>query len=186
MASVATTTDRIPADTSPEVRTRAPIARTLRDGLVAGQTAGLVMAAAMMAIYTFALGQTPFLPVQTIGAYVRGSSALEGMNPTAFAAGVAMHQLGPSLAWGLAFGVLVAVIRPRRAMALMLLGLLVGLLAQVVDVYVLLPRFALELGVPNYWGEHVHPAVSWLLHGVFGLSLSIFPWKFDPMARRYA
>ena len=182
----APTAHRIPDDALPEARARAPVARTLRDGLVAGQTAGLAMAVAMMAIYTFVLGQTPFLPLQTVGAFARGGSALDGIQPLAFAAGLAMHQLGPALAWGLVFGILVALIRPERAMALMFLGLFVGLLAQVVDVYFLLPRFAAALDVPNYWAAHVHPAASWFVHAVFGLSLSLYPWKFDPAAHRYA
>jgi len=185
MASVSTA-HRIPANSSTDVRPRAPIARTLRDGLVAGQTAGIVMAVALMAVYTFVFGQSPFVPLQTIGAYARGASALDGIDPVAIAAGVALHQLGFALAWGLLFGIFVAVIRPERALSLMFLGLAVGLLAQVVDVYVVLPQLATALHVPNYWAEHVHPAASWFVHVVFGLSLSLYPWKFDPAAHRYA
>jgi len=182
MASVA---QRFPT-TSEDVRPHAPIARTLRDALVAGQTAGVAMAIAMMVVSTFLLGQTPFVPIQSIGAFVLGSSALDGMNPIAFVVGFLLHQLGPALAWSLAFGALVAVVRPQRAVVLMYLGLFVGVLAQVVDVYILLPRITTALSLPNYWAEHVHPAVSWLVHLVFGLGLCMFPWNFDPVTRRYA
>ena len=184
----APTVDRVSrrslADTRPDIR-RQSIAHTLGAGLVAGQTAGLAMTAALMALTTVAGGNL-FAPVQALGAFLRGGSSIGGMDAMALVSGLAVVQLGPALAWGFAFGVVVAVVHPRSATALLLLGLAFGALAQVVDVYILLPRIAAELHVPNYWAAHVHPAVSWLAHLVFGLFLSIFPWKYDPVGRSFA
>ena len=185
-ASTAGRADRIASRVEDEPITSTPIVRTLRAGLVAGEVAGLVMAVAMMAVYNFALGKNPFLPLQAIGAMVHGNGALDGMNAKAFFTGLVIHQLGPSLFWGLALSVVVILSRPRYASTLLLLGIAVGVLAQGVDVYLLLPRLEAELGVPSYWTLQVHPVASWFFHIVYGVSLSLFPWKYDPVARHFA
>jgi hypothetical protein len=108
-------------------------------GALAGQIAGLVMAVVVMAVFTIFLGKGPLYPVQVIGSFVFGDRALDGFQPGAMFAGLLLHQLGPALAWGLAFGLLVHRFDVRSGAGLVGLGLAVGLASQVVDVLLIMP-----------------------------------------------
>jgi hypothetical protein len=165
---------------------RVTLAHTLGSGLLAGEVAGLVMAGSMMAIYSFVLEKSPFLPLQIIGTAVYGSAPTEAVDPLGFVAGLAVHQLVPALVWGLIFGALVSALRPSRSWSLMFLGLGTGALAQIVDVYILLPHAKSAFAGVQAWATDVHPLTSWLVHLVYGLALSFFPWKYDPASARFA
>ncbi len=177
-----------------EEHRRPPLRRELVAGIWAGQVAGLAMAAALMAISSAFLDKSLFYPIQVIAASVLGESAIGHVNAGTLFTGILVHQLGPALAWGLFFGAVVWLFKPRRSVPLMMWGLFVGALAQVVDVYVLLPLlsgdlsgrlpFFMPLQHENLW-SHVPVAASWLAHLVFGLGLSLFPWKYDPIAHSF-
>jgi hypothetical protein len=164
----------------------APLRRHLAAGALAGQVAGLVMAVVMMAVFGLLLGSSPLFPVQVIGSLIFGDAALHGFHLPALVAGLVLHQAGPSLAWGLAFGALAHAFTPRRA-GLVLAGVAVGLLSQVVDVGLLVPLAMRALHGRDLWAEHVPAAWSWAAHLVFGLSLAFSPWgpvpADDPAAR---
>ena len=49
-------------------------------GIVTGQVAGLIMAVAVMLVFTLFLGKNPFYPVQVIGSVLFGENALHGFN----------------------------------------------------------------------------------------------------------
>jgi hypothetical protein len=83
---------------------RTGLARHLIAGAIAGQIAGLIMAAVVMLVFTVFLGKGPIYPVQVIGSFVYGDAALQGFHLPAFLMGLVLHQLGPSLFWGLALG----------------------------------------------------------------------------------
>src|SRR5262245_53550889 len=85
---------------------RPAVLRDLAAGAVTGQVSGLIMAVVVMAVFTVFLGTSPLYPVQVIGSFALGDSALAGFNLKALLAGLVLHQLGPSLFWGLAFGVM--------------------------------------------------------------------------------
>jgi len=151
------------------------LSRDLIAGALAGQVAGLVMAVVMIAVFTLVLGTGPLYPVQVIGSLVFGEAALSGLHLPAVLAGLVLHQAGPSLAWGLAFGALVHAAGPRRG-ALVMLGAVTGLLSQVVDVGVVVPFAMRALHGRDLWAEHVPAFWSWAAHLVFGLSLACEPW----------
>jgi len=161
------------------------LSRDLLAGALAGQVAGLVMAVVMIAVFTLILGTGPLYPVQVIGSLVFGEAALAGVHVPAVLAGLVLHQAGPSLAWGLAFGLLVHAIAPRRG-ALLLLGVGVGILSQLVDVGLLVPIAMRALHGRDLWAEHVPSFWSWAAHLVFGLSLACFPWIHERLDRRAA
>jgi hypothetical protein len=176
-----------------EVR-RPTFGHELIAGAQAGQVAGLAMAVVLMAISSVFLGKGLFYPLQLIGTAVLGDGVIGRIDARTLVVGILVHQLGPSLVWGFVFGAVVWARKPRGSVALMMLGLLVGAIAQIFDVYVLLPLLAGELSgrLPflgplqkeNLWA-HVPAAASWLAHLVFGLGLSLFPWKYDPAAHRF-
>ncbi len=75
--------------------------------LVAGQLAGLIMAAVVMLVFVVFLGHGPLYPVQVIGSLLFGEAALHGTHVGAVIAGLLLHQGGPSIFWALVFGLVV-------------------------------------------------------------------------------
>lgn len=153
----------------------APLVRDLAAGALAGQVAGLVMAAVVMLVFWAILGTGPLFPVQVIGSVLFGDAALHGFHLPALLAGLVLHQAGPSLAWGLAFGALAHALQPRRA-GLVALGLAVGVVSQLLDVGLVVPAAMRALQGRDLWAEHVPAFWSWAAHVVFGLSLAFVPW----------
>src|ERR1700729_4164458 len=113
--------------------------RELAAGVRAGQVAGLAMAVSMMALFSVFLQKSPFYPIEVIASAVLGEHTLDGIQGRTIVVGLLIHQLGLSLIWGAVFGLLVWAGKPRASGTLLLFGLLVGALAQVVDVYVVIP-----------------------------------------------
>ncbi len=159
------------------------LGRHLAAGALAGQVAGLVMAVVVMAVFTLFLGKGPLFPVQVIGSLLTGEAALHGLHLPSLLAGLVLHQAGPSLAWGLAFGALVHAAAPRRGM-LLALGIAVGLLSQLIDVGILVPVAMRALQGRDLWAAHVPAFWSWAAHLVFGLSLGCFPWVMGRLEAR--
>lgn len=160
------------------------LARDALTGALAGQIAGLVMAVVVMAVFTLFLGKGPLFPVQVIGSIVFGDAALEGVHVGALLAGLVVHQAGPSLLWGLVFGVLVHETHARRGAKLVLLGLAVGVASQIIDVELLLPPIMTALHGHDIWAEHVPSFWSWAAHVVFGVGLLSFPWVARRLSER--
>lgn len=186
---------RAPVTDDIEEEPRRPaFARELIAGVQAGQVAGFAMVATLMVIFSVLLNKSVFDPLQIIAASVLGEGAIERLDARTLVVGILVHQLGPALLWGLIFGVVVWLFNPRHSLALMTWGLVVGAIAQIVDAHGLLPllsgafsdRFSLSLPLPheNFWAR-VPMAASWLAHLVYGLALSLYPWKYDPIARSF-
>lgn len=152
-----------------------PLGRALAAGALAGQVAGLVMAAVVMLVFTLFLGRGPLFPVQVIGSLVYGDAAVQGFHPGALVAGLVLHQAGPSLAWGLAFALLARALRLERAGELLLAGAAVGAASQLLDVGLLVPAAMRALHGRDLWAEHVPAGWSWAAHLVFGLTLACLP-----------
>ncbi|HEY7956169.1 MAG TPA: hypothetical protein VII38_12795 [Polyangia bacterium] len=148
----------------------------LVSAVVTGQIAGLIMAVVVMAVFTLFLGKGPLYPVQVIGAFIFGDAALHGLNVPAIIAGLFLHQLGPSLFWGFAFGLAVHYLGLKRGATMIAVGAAIGLVSQLVDVNLVLPPLLRGLHGHDIWAEQVPAFWSWAAHLVFGLSLGLFPW----------
>lgn len=155
-------------------------------GLVTGQIAGLVMAVVVMLVFTIFLGKGPLFPVQVIGSFLYGDAALHGWHFPSFLAGLLLHQLGPSLFWGVLFGLIVYKLDLGRGPLLYALGAGIGLLSQIVDANVVLPLAYKALWGHNIWAEQVPAFWSWAAHLVFGLGLWVYPWADERLSRRRA
>jgi hypothetical protein len=155
--------------------------RHLAAGAIAGQISGLVMAVVVMAVFTLFLGKGPLYPVQVIGSFVFGDVAIQGFHLPALLAGLVLHQAGPSLAWGLAFGGLAYVLDLRRGAAVVIAGAIVGLASQIVDVNLVMPIAMKALHGHDIWAEQVPAFWSWAAHLVYGLGLGIFPWVYGKL-----
>jgi hypothetical protein len=154
-----------------------PTRNDLVAGLLAGQVAGLIMAAVMVAVFVLFLGRPWYFPVQVIGSFATGEVGVAGpFHAPSFEAGLAIHQLGPSLFWGLAFAILVHSLRKVDAGSLIFAGLVVGVVSQLLDVSVLIPWLFVRLHGEDLWSANVPLGWSWAAHLVFGLSLASFGW----------
>lgn len=149
--------------------------RSLIGGLLAGQAAGLIMAVVVMAVFTLFLGKGPLFPVQVIGSLVFGDAALQGFHAPAFLAGLALHQMGPSLGWGLAMGAGVWAFGARSGLRLVALAVGIGLVSQLIDVNIMGARAFTALHGHDIWAEQVPTFWSWAAHLVFGLGLLLYP-----------
>lgn len=158
------------------VAARPSLKRDVTAGVVTGQISGLIMAVVMMSVFTIFLGKGLLYPVQVIGSFALGDAALEGFNLTAIVAGLVLHQLGPSLFWGAAFGVAVHMFDLRRGAGMVALAAVTGLLSQAIDVNLILPVAMKALHGHDIWAEQVPAFWSWAAHLVFGLALALYPW----------
>jgi hypothetical protein len=161
----------------PPIRTekKTEIGPDLIAGAICGEIAGLVMAVVMMAVFVLFLEQGPLFPVQVIGSLVFGDDAVRGTHGGAIVAGLLLHQLGPSLVWGLVFGTLAWLLNVRHGFALVTLGLIIGIASQLLDVELLVPIAFRALHGHDIWAENVPPFWSWAAHIVYGLTLTIYP-----------
>ncbi len=169
------------------LREASPVSALKRDlvaGAIAGQIAGLIMAVAMMAVFTVFLGKGPLYPVQVIGSFVFGEAALNGFHLPALLAGLLLHQLGPSLVWGLLFGAVIYWLGARRGAVMGAVAVLAGLLSQLIDVNLIMPQAMTALHGHNIWAEQVPAFWSWAAHLVFGAGLATYPWVYDRVSRR--
>lgn len=162
----------------------ASLSDDLKAGALAGQIAGLVMAVVIMLVFTVFLGKGPLFPVQVIGSVVFGDAALQGFHLPAFLTGLILHQAGPSLLYGLAFGALVHTLHIRPGIPMLAWGLAVGLISQLVDVNLMLPMVFTALHGHDIWAEQVPMFWSCAAHAVFGLGLAVMPWVATKLGQR--
>ena len=164
-----------------------PTRRSLRHdlivGAITGQVAGLVMAIALMVMFTLFLGKGPAYPVQVIGSFAFGDAALVGFHLPAFLTGLLLHQAGASLVWGLIFALVVNRFHPLRRGGYFAIAIGVGLLSEVLDVYVLVPAYMNARFGHNIWAENVPQFWDWTAHLIFGLSFVAFPWIYRRVFR---
>jgi hypothetical protein len=157
--------------------------RPVLAGIVTGQAAGLIMAVVVMAVFTLFLGHGPLYPVQVIGSIVFGESALQGTHVGAIVAGLLLHQLGPSLLWGIVFGLLASRLSVSTAQKALVLGLGIGVFSMV-DAYVLVPAVMNSLHGVDIWNREVPMFWDWAAHLVFGLSFALYPRVADRFGAR--
>lgn len=147
---------------------------SLTSGILTGQLAGLIMAVVVMIVFTV-LGKGPLYPVQVIGSMAVGESALQGTNLIAVVAGLILHQLGPSLLWGIVFGLIAAKFSISTKKDSLFLGLVVGVISMV-GPYFLIPFLMMSFHGQDFWNQNVPMFWDWAAHLVFGASFVFFPW----------
>lgn len=146
---------------------------TFLSGIITGQIAGLIMAVVVMLVFTI-LGKGPFFPVQVISSMALGESALQGTNLFAVLVGVLLHQLGPSLLWGIVFGFIAAKFSITTTKESLIAGLAVGVISMV-GPYLLIPTLMNFFHGADYWNQNVPMFWDWAAHMVFGASFVVYP-----------
>jgi hypothetical protein len=150
------------------------VTSTLKAGIITGQIAGLIMAVVVMLVFALFLGTSPFYPVQVIGSMALGESALHGFNFAAVLVGVLLHQLGPSLLWGVIYGALATKFTISSQKDSVILGVFVGVISMV-GPYLLIPTLMNALHGADYWNQNVPMFWDWASHLVFGASFILYP-----------
>lgn len=164
------------ADMGVGVRARDTVA-----AIVTGQLAGLAMLV-MMTIFALLEGFESLDPLRAIGSIVFGVSGLRPGAETVWV-GLIVHQLVFSLFWSLVFATLVQQASRRNLFSVTalgfgdpwgaaILGLLVGMSSNLLDVVIVMPAIAQDA----VWTHMFLGLKSWFCHLVFGLVLATFPW----------
>ncbi len=148
--------------------------KPLLTGIVTGQLAGLIMAVVVMLVFTLFLGKGPLYPVQVIGSTLFGESALEGIHIPAVLAGLVLHQLGPSLLWGVLFGLVAKKIPIESVGQALAMGLGLGVISMS-GPYALIPFVMNTLQGVDIWNREVPLFWDWAAHMVFGASFALYP-----------
>ncbi|MGZ3743437.1 MAG: hypothetical protein ACXWRE_11715 [Pseudobdellovibrionaceae bacterium] len=143
-------------------------------GIITGQVAGLIMAVVVMIVFTVFLGKNPLFPVQVIGSTLIGPSALQGINIGAILTGLILHQLGPSLLWGVVFGLFALKLSIQTSKQALAVGLAVGIVSMI-GPYVLIPFVMKTLQGIDFWNQEVPMFWDWAAHLVFGASFALYP-----------
>lgn len=159
----------IQGNTSISIKTR-----PILGGIITGQLAGLIMAVVVMLVFTVFLGKGPLFPVQVIGSTLFGEKGLEGFHLGAFLAGLVLHQAGPSLLWGVLYGVLAQHFSVSSTSSALKLGVAVGVVSMV-GPYVLIPIVMDTLHGVDFWNREVPMFWDWAAHLVFGISFALYP-----------
>lgn len=146
----------------------------LLSGVISGQLSGLIMAVVVMLVFTLFLGKGPLYPVQVIGSMLFGEAALEGFHFGAFITGLLLHQLGPSLVWGILFGLLATRLQPLDFKSSLALGIGVGVVSML-GPYILIPALMKALHGVDIWNREVPMFWDWAAHIVFGASFAFYP-----------
>lgn len=155
---------------------RAPPRNPIFTAFVAGQAAGLVMLAVAIML-AVAMGKSLAFPLQMMTALMVGPDALQEVTLDTIVPGLLAHQVGPTLLWSKAFGLMVAFkSEPWRLLHAMLVGATTGTLALLTDVYLFMPRIQHQLHARDLWSEHMTEMGSWATHLAFGLALGCFYW----------
>jgi hypothetical protein len=159
---------------------RIPSRPAVFTAFVSGQAAGLAMISVAM-VLAIARGKPLFYPLQVFTALVVGDSSLSRLSLSSVLPGFLAHQAGPSVLWSRLFGLVVGLsLRHFSLRRALLLGSLVGLVALLVDGYLLMPGIQDQLHGHNIWAQNVPRWVAWITHGVFGASLGFFYWLWQP------
>jgi len=148
--------------------------KSLVAGIITGQAAGLIMAVVMMAVFALFLGKSPLYPVQVIGSTLFGEQALSGFHLGALLAGLILHQAGPSVLWGILFGVLAHRFSVQTPGQSLMLGLGVAVIAMI-GPYFLIPFLMQTLQGVDIWSREVPVFWDWAAHLVFGASFGLYP-----------
>lgn len=157
-----------------------------RDAIFTAWVSGLVAGAAMLLVamgMARLMGRGWLFPMQLMTALFAGEGALERASALTVLPGVVAHFTAPTFFWARVFGLMVGYAHRVPLRTSLLLGLAVAALAQLTDVYLFMPHVQQQLNGENLWARYVPPAWSWAEHLVFGATLGLFYWRWQPRPR---
>lgn len=158
----------------------------LLHALQAGQLAGLLLGLGALVFYAVFLHKSPLRPLLVIASVVLGEGVIDAPTLGAAMTGVVVHLLGPTLFWSVIFGVGVSLMAEPPSLTLSVLGgILLGAIAEMFDVYLIMPFIQYERNGHNVWAEHVMLYWDWLAHVIWGGALAGGYWWLTDRQRRH-
>ena len=165
----------IKSTTGPQTVARSKAdSKAILSGIITGQVAGLIMAVVVMLVFTVFLGKHPLYPVQVIGSTLFGEPALQGIHIGAVLAGLILHQAGPSLLWGVLYGIAAKKLSIQTTRKALKAGVVLGVISMV-GPYLLIPAVMMALQGVDFWNREVPMSWDWAAHIVFGASFVFYP-----------
>ena len=161
-------------------------AASLVSALVASLAGGVAMAIVMIVAFTAFQHTGFFYALRPIGSFLFGDRMLEAPTAAMYVGATAFH-FGICLAWGIAFALVATLIRADKSIGgALVLGVVVGLFSQIVDIGLIAPPLQKALWGDDLWTATVPAAYSWLGHIAFGLTFVIAPLLFRPLWMRWS
>jgi hypothetical protein len=142
----------------------------------------VVLSAWFVTVPRTTLGQ----PLHVIATLRYGEGALLWLPVTGYLWALAFHA-GVAASWAIVYGLVATAFRvDKSSWAPLVLGIVVGLAAQIVDVGLLAPAIFGGIQGHDIWRENVSPVASWTAHVGFGLGFAAFPVFFRQLWIRFA
>jgi len=172
----------VPATTAHYAR----FAASLVSGFIAAMIGGVAMAIVMVVAF-MAIRHTGLLyALHPIGAFLYGDRMFVAPSAGMYVAATAFH-FGVCAIWGIVFAFAATLLRADKSVGgSLVLGIVVGLASQIVDINLVTPALMSSLWGQDLWTATVPPAYSWLGHIAFGLCFAIAPLLFRGLWLRWS
>lgn len=146
-----------------------PLTRDVSTALVSGELSALLACATLGMVYSFDLARGPLYPFAVASGFLVGTVDLWSGSAAFF--GLMFLLAVPALAWSLAFGVGVTLLRARHGWNLVFLAAGLGFVSAVVDLTLVGPAWLHAVA-----GVRMVPtAAAWVAHAVYAAGLLAFP-----------
>lgn len=150
------------------------VARDVGAGVLSGVFGGLLAEVVLVFLLIVTSGEGPMYPFQLVASFLVGDLAFGPWGVSLGLLGLGMLGI-VAIVWGVVFGLCANLLDVRRGPALLALALGVGVVAQVIDLYVIAPIWLETSWGWDRWHEAVPDAVGWTVHLIYGLGLCVFP-----------
>jgi hypothetical protein len=155
-------------------------------GVIASMIGATLMAIVMIVAFTRYDGRPLYYPLEIVGTFLFGDISMLSPRWEIYPTAAALH-FGVCAMWGMGYAFAATLLRVDKSIVYaLLLGLVVGQTALLVDIDLIAPALQNRLWGHDLWTENVPPIFSWLAHVVFGLSLGFFPFVFRPLWIRFS
>jgi hypothetical protein len=167
------TTPRARASVTTAGATR--FAATLAAGVGAAIVGAVVMALVLIVAFMAIERTSVVYALRPIGTLLYGDRMLVAPTAAMYAGAAALH-FGVAIAWGIVWACMASLLRVEVSPpGALLVGVVVGLAALIVDVQVIAPAIGNARWGDDLFTSTMPPAFSWLAHVAFGASFVIAP-----------
>ena len=164
----------------------ARLAASLVSGVVASLVGGVAMAVVMIVAFTTIRHTGLLYALRPIGAFLYGDRMFWAPRPAMYVAAAALH-FGVCALWGVVFAFVATLLRAEQSIGgALLVGIVVGLASQIIDISFVTPALMDSLWGEDLWTARVPAAYSWLGHVAFGLSFALAPLLFRGLWARWS
>jgi hypothetical protein len=159
------------------------LAATLLSSVGAAILGGIALAIVLIVAFMTVEKTSLAYALRPIGTFLYGDRMLVHPTPAMYAAAIALH-LGMCVAWGLVYAAAASLLRVEASVpGALLLGVVVGLTALILDVHALVPQLEQARWGRDLFGAVTPPLFSFLGHVAFGLCFAVAPLLYRRLVR---